>query len=103
GGLVFENPSDPSEEELDAHTVNTQGNFESNGEVSGAQMYSSIDVTESIFIADKSKTVQSSMKDLFGTNNWNEGHPFPILPNVYLYPMLIFHDNSRAMLSSHNG
>ena len=34
GGLVFENPSDPSEEELDALTVNTQGNFESNGEVS---------------------------------------------------------------------
>ncbi|KAK8092621.1 uncharacterized protein PG998_014786 [Apiospora kogelbergensis] len=72
GGLVFENPSDPSEEELDALTVNTQGNFESNGEVSGAQMYSSIDVTEGIFIADKSKTVQSSMKDLFGTNDWNE-------------------------------
>ena len=35
-------------------------------------MYSSIDVTEGIFIADKSKTVQSSMKDLFGTNDWNE-------------------------------
>ncbi|KAK7928507.1 hypothetical protein PG985_005505 [Apiospora marii] len=58
GGLIFENPSDPSEEELDTLTVNTQGNFESNG--------------EGIFIADKSKTVQSSMKDLFGTNDWNE-------------------------------
>ena len=34
GGLIFENPSDPSEEELDTLTLNTQGNFESNGEVS---------------------------------------------------------------------
>lgn len=34
GGLIFENPSDPSEEELDALAVNPQGDFESNGEVS---------------------------------------------------------------------
>ncbi|KAK8013646.1 hypothetical protein PG991_009239 [Apiospora marii] len=73
GGLIFDNPSDPSEEELDALAVNPQGNFESNG------VWSDVAFAQWSWITNKEtvEIVSQAVINKFGPSptigKWNTG------------------------------